>query len=54
VIHHHPGFDGREDLREADPVYMKAHWYSEMDAITFRGRSGLIDQRKTVTKDIWT
>jgi glycosyltransferase involved in cell wall biosynthesis len=54
VIHHHPGYDGREDLREADPVYMKAHWYSEMDAITFRGRCGLIDQRNTVTKDIWT
>jgi glycosyltransferase involved in cell wall biosynthesis len=24
VEHHHPGYDGREDLRESDPVYMTA------------------------------
>ena len=54
VIHHHPGFDGREDLREADPVYMKAVEFSEMDAISFKRRAGLIEQRKTVGKDIWS
>jgi glycosyltransferase involved in cell wall biosynthesis len=53
VIHHHPGYDGREDLRQADPVYMKAVEFSEIDAISFKRRAGLIDQRKTVTKDIW-
>lgn len=53
VIHHHPGYDGREDLRQADPVYMKAVEHSEMDAISFRRRAGLIEQRKTVGKDIW-
>lgn len=53
VIHHHPGYDGREDLRESDPVYMKAVEFSEMDAIAFKRRSGLIEQRKTVAKDIW-
>jgi hypothetical protein len=53
VIHHHPGYDGREDLRQADPVYMKAVEFSEMDAIAFKRRAGLIDQRKTVAKDIW-
>jgi hypothetical protein len=54
VIHHHPGFDGREDLREADPVYMHAVEFSEMDAISFKRRAGLIEQRKTVGKDIWS
>jgi len=53
VIHHHPGYDGREDLREADPVYMHAVEFSEMDAIAFRRRAPLIEQRKTVARDIW-
>jgi hypothetical protein len=53
VIHHHPGYDGREDLREADPVYMKAVEFSEIDALSFRKRAGLIEGRKTVRKDIW-
>jgi glycosyltransferase involved in cell wall biosynthesis len=53
VIHHHPGYDGREDLRQADPVYMKAVEHSESDAISFKRRAALIDQRKTVSRDIW-
>jgi glycosyltransferase involved in cell wall biosynthesis len=53
VIHHHPGYDGREDLRQADPVYMKAVEWSEIDALSFRKRASLIEQRKTVRKDIW-
>ena len=54
VIHHHPGYDGREDLREADQTYMKAVEFSEMDQIAFRRRAGLIDQHKVVKKDIWS
>jgi glycosyltransferase involved in cell wall biosynthesis len=54
VIHHHPGYDGREDLRESDPVYMKAIEFSEVDETSFKRRAGLIEQRKTVAKDIWS
>ena len=53
VIHHHPGYDGREDLRQADPTYMRAVEFSGMDEITFRRRAGLIDQHKVGKKDIW-
>lgn len=53
VIHHHPGYDGREDLRAADSVYMHAVEFSEMDAIAFKRRAGLIDQHKVVRRDIW-
>jgi glycosyltransferase involved in cell wall biosynthesis len=53
VIHHHPGYIGREDLRQADPTYMHAVEFSEMDAIAFRRRAGLIDHAKVVRKDIW-
>jgi hypothetical protein len=53
VIHHHPGYDGREDLREADPVYMHAVERSQDDARSFHRRRSLIDQRKTVRRDIW-
>jgi hypothetical protein len=24
ILHHHPGFDGDEAAREADPIYMRA------------------------------
>ena len=54
VIHHHPGFDGREDLREADKAYMKAVEFSEMDKIAFSRRAGLIDQHNVTKKDIWS
>lgn len=53
VIHHHPGYDGNEQARQADPTYMKAVEYSEMDKIAFGRRAGLIDQHKVVKKDIW-
>ena len=53
VIHHHPGYDGREDLRQADPTYMKAVEFSEMDAIAFRRRAPLIEHQQVVRKDIW-
>ena len=54
VIHHHPGYDGREDLRHADPTYMKAVEFSEMDEIAFKRRAGLIEQHRVVKKDIWS
>jgi glycosyltransferase involved in cell wall biosynthesis len=46
IIHHHPGFDGREDLRAADPVYMKAVDSGEADAKTFRSRLPLIEAHR--------
>ena len=54
VIHHHPGYDGREDLRAKDATYMKAVEFSEMDEIAFKRRAGLIEQHRTVKKDIWS
>jgi glycosyltransferase involved in cell wall biosynthesis len=54
VIHHHPGYDAREDLRQADPTYMKAVEFSEMDQIAFRRRAGLIDHQNVTKKDIWS
>jgi hypothetical protein len=54
VIHHHPGYDGREDLREADPVYMKAVEFSDNDATQFKRRLGLINQQKVVRREIWS
>jgi hypothetical protein len=54
VIHHHPGYDGREDLREADKAYMKAVEFSEMDKIAFSRRADLIGQHNATKKDIWS
>jgi hypothetical protein len=42
IIHHHPGYDGREDAREADPVYMAAVESSEQDRKTWMGRAPII------------
>jgi glycosyltransferase involved in cell wall biosynthesis len=46
IIHHHPGYDGREDLREADPVYMRAVDFSEKDHKTFLSRVPLIENHR--------
>lgn len=46
VIHHHPGYDGREDLRNADPVYMKAVEWQERDRISFMRRVPLIEGQR--------
>jgi glycosyltransferase involved in cell wall biosynthesis len=46
VIHHHPGFDGDEQARHDDPVYMRAVEWTERDAVTFRRRVGLIEQQR--------
>jgi len=42
VIHNHPGYDGREDLRQADPTYMAAVSNSESDMKTWIKRAGII------------
>lgn len=42
VIHHHPGYDGDEAARQADPVYMKAVEWADRDRITYKRREGLI------------
>ncbi len=46
VEHHHPGYDGDERAREADPVYMLAVDHSEADAKTFRSRLPLIEMQR--------
>lgn len=46
IIHHHPGYDGDEAARRADPVYMAAVEGSEKDAKTFRARLPLIENHR--------
>jgi glycosyltransferase involved in cell wall biosynthesis len=46
VEHLHPGYDGREDLRQADAVYLKALDTAEADAKTFRSRLPLIHMQR--------
>lgn len=43
IIHHHPGYEGDEDARRADPVYMTAVDHSDDDARTWRSRAPLIE-----------
>lgn len=47
IVHHHPGYDGREDLRAADPVYMSAVVFADEDQRTFRSRLPLIEGHRT-------
>ena len=47
VEHLHPGYDGREDLRRADPTYMLAVEHAEEDEETFRQRWPLVQQQRT-------
>lgn len=56
VIHHHPGYDGREDARRSDKAYMKAVEFSEMDSIAFKRRVGLIELHRAphVKGDLWS
>ena len=53
VIHHHPGFDGREDVRAADATYSRAATYAEKDNITFQRRAPLIEEQSIVRGSIW-
>lgn len=43
IIHHHPGYDGDETARHADPVYRKAVDSSDADRATFMARLPLIE-----------
>jgi hypothetical protein len=43
IIHHHPGYDGDEAARAADPTYMAAVEASEQDRKTFMKRAPLIE-----------
>jgi glycosyltransferase involved in cell wall biosynthesis len=48
VEHHHPGYEGREDLREADPTYMRAVVHSGDDEKLWESRRPLVEmQRQT-------
>jgi hypothetical protein len=43
ILHHHPGYAGDEDAREADPLYMEAADAGEADKRTFMERAPLIE-----------
>lgn len=43
IVHHHPGYDGREDLRDADPIYSAAVASAEADRNTYLARLPFID-----------
>lgn len=43
IVHHHPGYDGREDLREADPVYVAAVASADFDRYLYLTRLPFID-----------
>ena len=47
VEHHHPGYDGRDDLRFADPTYSRAVEHSEADDKTYISRRPLIEMQRT-------
>lgn len=47
VEHHHPGYDGRDDLRYADPTYSKAVESSEDDQRLWFTRGALVEQQRT-------
>jgi glycosyltransferase involved in cell wall biosynthesis len=46
IIHHHPGYDGREDKRRGDPVYMTAVARGAADAQTYQQRLPLIKMQR--------
>jgi hypothetical protein len=46
IIHHHPGYDGNETAREADPIYMRAAESAERDRKTFLSRAPLIENHR--------
>lgn len=46
VVHHHPGYDGDEQGRIADPTYMAAVHAADDDAQTFRDRAPLIEMQR--------
>ena len=46
IVHHHPGYDGDEDARQADPVYMAAVDTAGDDQRTWAERQPLIDAHR--------
>lgn len=46
IIHHHPGYDGDEDARRADDVYMKAVGAAEADRANWMSRLPLIQMQR--------
>jgi glycosyltransferase involved in cell wall biosynthesis len=46
IVHHHPGYDGREDLRAGDPLYMSAVDRADTDRTTWLERVGFIDAER--------
>ena len=46
IIHHHPGYDGDESKREADPIYMQAVERSDADQKLFMQRAPLIEMHR--------
>ena len=46
IVHHHPGYDGDEVARAADPVYMRAVESKEADEQTYRSRLPLIEMQR--------
>ena len=47
VEHLHPAYDGREDLRQADPTYVLGQEAALEDQATFMGRLPLISMQRT-------
>jgi glycosyltransferase involved in cell wall biosynthesis len=47
IEHHHPGYDGNEAARQADPVYMLAVEHQAADEKTWRSRLPLIAMQRT-------
>lgn len=47
VVHHHPGFDGDEEARHADPAYVIAVDNANADRATFLSRVPLIEAQRT-------
>ena len=50
IVHLHPGYDGDEAARAADPVYMKAVEWRERDETTWRRRAPLIEQHRVIRR----
>jgi glycosyltransferase involved in cell wall biosynthesis len=42
IVHHHPGYDGDEAAREADPIYMAAVTESDADHKTWMRRAPIV------------
>lgn len=48
IIHHHPGYDGNEDARRADPLYMRAVENADADKRTWLSRAPLIEGHRVI------